>query len=295
MGVDDWVTLAEGLVLKGVTRFRVTGGEPLLHPHVVEIVARIARVPGVEDVALTTNATQLEELAEPLARAGLHRLNVSIDSLDEARFAALSRGGSLRSVLAGIDAARAAGFTDIKTNTVVIADRDDDDLGNLDELAAIVEWAWARELTPRFLEVMTIGEGARFRDRIVPYPAMLARVEGLVEEGAPARPNNRGPARYLRARDRRASGDGRRVGFITGSSDTFCEGCDRLRATSDGALRSCLAVPAEVDAREAIHAGNQGEIGAALDRAWAQKPDGTVWKGCTEESAQDVNMRATGG
>ena len=285
MTADDWARLAEGLVKKGVSRFRITGGEPLVHAHAVDIVRAIAALPGVQDVAMTTNGTRLEELAGPLHKAGLHRLNLSIDSLVPERFAEMTRGGSLDVVLRGIRQAIRVGFTETKTNTVIVGGHNDE------ELPAIVRWAWSLDLTPRFLEVMTIGEGAKLRDRIVPYRVMLQRLAGLIEDAPPVRPHDRGPAGYLRAAD----GSGRKVGFITGSSDTFCEGCDRLRATSDGALRPCLATNDQVDVRAAIAEGDLDAIGRGLDAAWAIKPDGVTWKGCTEESAADVNMRATGG
>ena len=290
LDVDGWARLVEGLVRKGVTRLRVTGGEPLLHPDVVAIVAAVARIPGVEDVALTTNATRLAELAAPLRAAGLQRLNVSIDSLDADRFARLTRGGRLDRVLDGLDAAVRAGFTELKTNTVVVA-ASGDEPGNDDELPALVRWAWSLGMTPRFLELMTIGEGAKLVSRVVPYATMRARLAGLLAADPTVRPADRGPARYARSAD----GSARRVGFITGTSDTFCDGCDRLRATADGALRPCLATNDQVDVAAAIHAGDLEAIGDGLDRAWAQKPDGTSWKGCTEASAAGVNMRATGG
>ena len=296
MAAGDWESLARGLLQKGVTRFRITGGEPLMHPRVVDIVASIAALPGVEDVAMTTNATRLRELAGPLRRAGLHRLNVSIDSLDEDRFARLTRGGSLRDVLSGIDAARSAGFTELKTNTVVVGASDSGDEsapGNVDQLASIARWAFERGITPRFLELMTIGEGAKMRERVVPYRHMRTRLAHLLESDHGEKPGDRGPARYVRARSE--AGSHRKVGFITGSSDTFCDACDRLRATSDGALRPCLATNDSVDVSAAIRQGDLTAIGRGLDAAWEQKPDGAVWKGCTEASAAEVDMRATGG
>lgn len=286
---ESWATLIAGLASRGVRRVRITGGEPLVHPELLEIVAAIARVPGIDDIALTTNGTLLQRLARPLREAGLHRLNVSIDSLDPARFWQLSRGGRLDAVLAGIEAARAAGFEELKTNTVVIGARADD-LRNDDELVAITRWAWSVGATPRFLELMTVGEGANLRDRVVPYAKMREILAPLLEAEDPRRDEARGPAVYVRARE-----GGQRVGFITGATETFCEGCDRLRATSDGMLRPCLATPDGVDVSAAIVAGDLEEIGRGLDRAWAQKPDGIVWKGCTESTAAAVNMRATGG
>ncbi len=290
---SHWAALVEGLVLRGVERIRITGGEPLVHPEVLEIVARIAEIPGVRDLAMTTNGTRLAELAAPLRAAGLRRLNISIDSLVPERFWQITRGGRLDDVLAGVSAARAAGFSELKTNTVVVdADgRDAGSVGNADELQAIARWAWSQGATPRFLELMSIGEGAQVRGRFVPYAQIRARLAALLDEAPTARPADRGPARYAHAKD----GSGRQIGFITGSSDTFCDGCDRLRVTSDGALRPCLATSDAVDVHAAIVAGDVEVIAQGLDEAWAKKPDGVVWKGCTEETAAHVSMRATGG
>jgi cyclic pyranopterin phosphate synthase len=121
---------------------------------------------------------------------------------------------------------------------------------------------------------------------------MRASLAELLGDDAPTRQVDRGPARYV---DAIAPFTGRRIGFITGSSDTFCDGCDRLRVTSVGGLRPCLATSDEVSLRGALESSNVDAVGAALDRAWAMKPDGRAWKGCTEASAADVNMRATGG
>lgn len=280
----QWESLLEGLVREGVRRVRITGGEPLLFKGIVDVVARI-RALGVEDLALTTNASRLADLAAPLRAAGLQRINVSIDTLDPARFARLTRGGDLAEVLRGVEAARAQGFDEIKTNTVVLRGENDD------ELEAITRWAWSRGITPRFLEVMGIGEGGRiFREALVTAAEMRARLAHLLRDDDPRVEPDRGPARYVRARE----GAGR-VGFISGSSDTYCAGCDRLRATSDGFLRPCLATSDGVDVSDDLRDGATPErIAARLREAWSMKPDAR-WKGCTEVTARAVSMRATGG
>src|SRR5262249_31365126 len=152
LSVSVWRTMFEGLKRSGVRRVRLTGGEPLIHPEIVAIVTELAAL-GFEDIALTTNASQLARLAKPLAAAGLHRVNVSIDPLDPVRFREVTRGGDLAKVLAGIDAAHAAGFSPIKLNTVVLRGVNDG------ELEDILLWAWERRMVPRFLEVMPIAEG----------------------------------------------------------------------------------------------------------------------------------------
>jgi cyclic pyranopterin phosphate synthase len=282
--VDGWETLLRGLVREGVRRVRITGGEPLLFRDIVEVVSRV-RALGVDDLALTTNASRLAALAAPLRAAGLQRVNVSIDSLDPARFARMTRGGDLGEVLRGIDAALAAGFDEVKTNTVVLRGE------NEHELEDITRWAWSRGITPRFLEVMGVGEGGRiWRDALVPAEVMRARLAPLLRSDPPQRDEDRGPAKYAHARD-----GAHRVGFITGSSDTYCAGCDRLRATSDGVLRPCLATNDGVDASDVLCPdAPPGAVRERLHAAWALKPDAR-WKGCTEVTAREVSMRGTGG
>jgi cyclic pyranopterin phosphate synthase len=285
--LDDgaWRTMARALVQAGVRRVRITGGEPLLHPHVVERVAFLASL-GVDDLALTTNATRLRTLARPLRAAGLRRLTVSVDSLVPERFARITRGGRLDEVMAGIDEARGAGFAELKTNTVVLRGENDD------ELADIVLWACERGIVPRFIEVMRIGEGARLPEAsLVGAAEMRARLAHLLDDGPGACDADRGPAKYVRLRaDPRL-----RVGFITGTTDTYCGSCDRLRVASDGVLRPCLATNDGVSAMTLADAGDVDGIVEAIDEAWALKPDGETWKGCTEDTAADVSMRAIGG
>ncbi len=282
---DAWKTMVHGLVAAGVRRIRITGGEPLLHPRVVDLVAFLASL-GLEDLALTTNATRLEALAGPLRDAGLVRLTISIDSLVPERFWQITRGGRLDRVLAGVEAARAAGYRELKTNTVVLRG------SNEDELAEIATWAWARDIIPRFIEVMRIGEGAKLpSETLFSAAEMRARLAHLLSDDAGERHPDRGPARYVRSR----SDPGKTIGFITGSTDTYCDTCDRLRVASDGTLRPCLATNDGVAAMNAAAAGDVNGVVRAIGEAWLQKPDGRTWKGCTESTAADVSMRAIGG
>jgi GTP 3',8-cyclase len=285
LGDEAWRAMVQALVHKGVRRFRITGGEPLLHPRVTELVAYVASL-GVEDLALTTNATRLEKLALPLRQAGLRRLTVSLDSLVPERFWRLTRGGRLDQVLAGIEAARRAGFEELKLNTVVLRDENDD------ELPALVEWAWARGIVPRFIEVMRVGEGANLpASKLVGHDEMRRRLASLLVDEAGARDPHRGPARYVPSRrDPRL-----RVGFITGTTDTYCSTCDRLRVASDGTLRPCLATNDGVAAMDLAQRGDVDGLVQAIGEAWDLKPDGQTWKGCTEDTAAGVSMRAIGG
>ncbi len=281
---EAWKTMVDGLVGAGVRRVRLTGGEPLLHRDVVRVIAYLNTL-GLDDLAVTTNATRLAKLAKPLRDAGLRRVNVSLDSLDALRFARMTRGGRLDKVLEGIDAAIAVGFDEMKLNAVIVRGENDD------ELESLVTWSWARGIVPRLLEVMAVGEGAHLQDRVVTATEMRARVDHLLVPGDPAREKDRGPARYLVAR----ADATKRVGFITGTSDTYCKGCDRLRVASDGMLRPCLATNDGVSAAQLARAGDAAGVSSAIADAWTLKPDGESFKGCTETSAADVSMRGIGG
>lgn len=282
----EWERIVDGLLAAGVRRFRLTGGEPLLHRGVVDLVRMIADRE-VSDLALTTNATHLERLAQSLFDAGLMRLNVSIDSLRADRFRTITRGGDLASVLRGLDAAARVGFSPIKLNVVVLRGQNDD------ELEEIVRWAWGRGFVPRFLEVMKIAEGAALLERdpslFVSVAEMRERLTGLLGAHPAVREPDRGPAKYVPGLD----GEGH-VGFISGTSDTYCGDCDRLRVSSEGTLRPCLATDVGVATRDERGAPT-GEVEELLREAWGHKPDGKSFKGCTEPSAARVSMRAIGG
>jgi cyclic pyranopterin phosphate synthase len=285
MDEASWRAMMNGLVASGVRRVRITGGEPLLYPRVVEMVAYAASL-AIDDLALTTNATRLEKLARPLAAAGLQRLTISLDSLDAERFRRITRGGDLARVIRGIDAALGAGFAEIKINCVVLRGENDD------ELVALTHWAWDRGITPRFIELMPIAEGAKIAaTHFVAAGEMRERLAALVQHEEARVDADRGPAKYVHARH-----DARlRVGFITGTSETFCNTCDRLRVASDGVLRPCLATDVGVNAKGVAETGDTSAIADAIHRAWQLKPDGTTWKGCTEDTAANVSMRAIGG
>ena len=276
--------MVTGLVAAGVRRVRLTGGEPLLHRDVVAVV-RFLDTLGLDDVAVTTNATRLAKLARPLRDAGLRRLNVSLDTLDPSRFERMTRGGRLDGVLRGIEEAVAVGFDEIKLNAVIVRDENDA------EVESLVRWSWERTIVPRLLEVMAVGEGASLVDRVVTANEMRARLAHLLESGEPERETDRGPARYLVSRQDRT----KKVGFITGTSDTYCKGCDRLRVASDGMLRPCLATNDGLSASTVARTGDAAGVAAAVADAWTMKPDGDSFKGCTEPSAADVSMRGIGG
>ena len=219
----------------GVKTVRLTGGEPLVRKGVSTLIRMIRDELGITDIAMTTNATALRALAPSLVDAGLKRLNVSLDSIRPEVFAALTRGGDLARVLDGIQAAQDAGLDQIKTNTVVIRDHNDS------ELFDIVDWAWSKNITPRFIELMPLGYGAVFgRSSVVPSDELRNRLSRKLNlDLAPPASNGRGPALYHFEK----GASSRRVGFISAVTENFCERCNRVRVTAKGEIRACLASP----------------------------------------------------
>ena len=229
----------------GVSRIRLTGGEPTVRPRLVELVREIAAVPGIRDVAMTTNGLLLERLAEPLARAGLHRVNVSLDTLDPDRFARITRGGRLERVLAGIAAAEAAGLRPIKINCVVVRGFNEEDVVPLAVLTLERPWE------VRFIEVMpfsTVGDFAE--GSVVRSAETMARIEEALGPLHPLDTSGQDPARTYRL-----AGAAGTVGFISSVSQPFCARCGRLRLTADGRLRLCLLRDDEEDLLTPLRAG----------------------------------------
>jgi cyclic pyranopterin phosphate synthase len=243
--------LAALFARSGVRRLRFTGGEPMVRRGLTSLVAAVHAAAPALQLALTTNGMQLEGLAALLASAGLSSVNVSVDSLEPRRFEAITRGGSLAAVLAGVQAAIEAGL-EVKINTVVLGRR------SLEEIPALIDWAWSLGVTPRFIELMPIGEAATlpasdFVGANEILAAVRTRAARAVEQAGPL-----GPASYY------AADDGRRVGLIAATSRPFCDHCNRIRVTAGGELRGCLGSPGGVALRNVLRASD-GE----LELAWA--------------------------
>ncbi|MDB4971475.1 MAG: molybdenum cofactor biosynthesis protein [Myxococcales bacterium] len=260
----------------GVRRVRLTGGEPTVRKDVVELVARLGRL-GLEDLAMTTNGERLVELAAPLKRAGLTRLNVSIDTLDAEKFRAITRRGNLDKVLAGIDSARAAGFRNTKINAVVMGSVNDSDV------PALCAWAWAREITPRFIESMPMSDGALFvPGSFVSAAQIRARVEaafGALENDDASGLAGVGPARYQRVVA--GAHAGARVGVISAVTEPFCATCNRVRLTATGQLHTCLALDDDTDLRVPLRAGaSDEELARKVLNAVTAKKEGHSFTAC---------------
>lgn len=246
----------------GFRKFRFTGGEPTLRQNLVDIVRRIAALPGVEELAMTTNGIRLGELARPLAEAGLQRVNVSIDSLDQRKFKLMTRWGNLQDVWNGIAAAEEAGLA-VKLNAVIV--RNFNDAEDAVELAALtLKHPWQ----VRFIEMMPFGGISEFQQEgVVTEDSLVARFEEalgpveLLDGGALD-----GEARRYRFAD--APGT---LGFISPVSRPFCAGCNRVRLTADGKLRLCLLKEREIDLRDALRSG-------ALDDDIRSKITDAIWE-----------------
>ncbi|MGD2105882.1 MAG: GTP 3',8-cyclase MoaA, partial [Anaerolineae bacterium] len=252
----------------GISKVRLTGGEPLVRLGIVELVHKISRIDGIDDLAITTNGVLLARHAEDLAQAGLRRVNISLDTLDPERFRRTTRGGELSDVLAGIEAARDAGLSPIKINTVVIRDLNDDEVVSL--AAKTLDAAW---WNIRFIELMPIGNGAlmndTWEDKVVTAREIQDRIEADLGELQPVKmKTGNGPARY-----HRLPGAVGTIGFITPVSDHFCYRCNRLRLTADGQLRPCLLSEREIDLRTPLRQGaDADEIKKLIVRGINCKP-----------------------
>lgn len=230
----------------GISKVRLTGGEPLTRLGLADFVAMVAAIPGIEDISMTTNGTLLARHAQALAKAGLHRVNISLDTFRPERYTAITRRGRFEDVQAGIEAAQAAGLTPIKFNVVVVRGMNDDEVVDFCRKTRTDGWH------VRFIELMPIGANADWsQERIVPLTEVRARIESECGPLEPVHgPRGNGPARYYQVAGAQGS-----VGFIGALSDHFCPTCNRLRLTADGGLRPCLLSDREIDLRGPIRSG----------------------------------------
>lgn len=262
----------------GIRKVRITGGEPLLRRDVCDIVARVARVEGIQDVSMTTNGVNLSRYARPLKEAGLKRLNISMDSLREDRFAQITGGGQLKKILEGIDLALEVGLVPVKINTVLIRDVNDDEI---DDFIALTK---DRPLECRFIELMPIGPfGENNGEKVVPSREIIQNrpyLEYLKKSDKGA------PAEYYKAK-----GHVGKVGFISPMTHKFCSDCNRIRLTSDGKIRPCLGNNGEVDVMEVLqqHPENMDEL---IRNIIFNKPEGHHFE---EEFTSSRHMNRIGG
>jgi cyclic pyranopterin phosphate synthase len=264
LSLEELHKLALGFIARGVTKLRLTGGEPLVRRDMIELVRALGRKlgDGLEELTLTTNGTHLAEHADALREAGVRRINVSLDTLDRAAFARLARRDSLPQVLEGLAAAREAGLA-VKINTVALKGINEDTLPDL------IAWAHAEGHELTLIEVMPLGEvdGDRF-DHYLPLSAVRERLEQRWTL-TPSDHRSGGPARYVNV-----SETGGRLGFITPLTNNFCDGCNRVRVTATGQLFACLGGREQVDLRAALRSPDpDAALAEALGTAMRIKPE----------------------
>lgn len=264
---DEFVQVASIMAQNGLKYIRLTGGEPLVHPDIIEIVSRLSSIPNIEEVSLTTNAMLLEKLALPLAKAGLRRVNISLDTLDPEKFRKITRGGKIEKVWDGIDAALDAGLTPIKINTVVVNGLNDNELNEIASLSL------TKDIHVRFIELMPVGNSQSWGpgfpvgdDRYMSVQEMLQNLEPLKVQPSLG-PVGNGPSRTYKIPGAKGT-----IGFITPVGEHFCNNCNRLRLTADGFLRPCLLMDEELNVLEALR--GKTSILPIIKKAIELKPKG---------------------
>ncbi|HEY3680153.1 MAG TPA: GTP 3',8-cyclase MoaA [Bradyrhizobium sp.] len=264
--LEELDRLCSAFITKGVRKLRLTGGEPLVRRNVMSLVRSLSRhldSGALNELTLTTNGSQLARFASELRDRGVRRINVSLDTLDPAKFRAITRWGDLGKVLAGIEAARSAGLG-VKINAVALKNM------NEDEIPSLMQWAHGNGMALTLIEVMPMGEIGEGRiDQYVPLSlvrARLAQQYTLTDLDE----NSGGPARYVRVGE-----TGGKLGFITPMTHNFCESCNRVRITCTGTLHTCLGQEDASDLRKPLRASPDNELlSAAIDRAIGLKPKG---------------------
>lgn len=285
---EHWLTFAEierviaAFARLGTRRVRITGGEPLVRHDLPTLAMRLATLPGIEDLSLSTNATRLVKHARDLRAAGIRRINVSLDSLDAARFKEIT-GGKLEKVIGGLLAAKAAGFAPIKINMVVMKGI------NEDEVESMVDFCIEHGFTLRFIETMPMGDtGRSATDHYVDLQTVKARLAQRFELLPGMMPGG-GPARYVQV-----AGTDLRIGFITPISQHFCATCNRVRLSVDGTLYMCLGQEHRFELRPLLRAGaSDADLEVAILQAIDLKPERHEF---SEKPGQIVRfMSMTGG
>jgi len=285
LGFGEIETLVDLLVERGVTRVRLTGGEPLVRRGILDLVARLGTRlgRGLDELTLTTNGSQLTGAAESLAASGVKRINVSLDSLDPVKFAHVTRRGRLDRVLAGIAAAKTAGLK-VKINMVALRGLNDD------EIEPTLRWCGAQGFDLTLIETMPLGDVEEDRAaHFLPLDGVKQRLEerfALV----PSLVRTGGPARYFDIAEL-----GVRLGLITPISENFCAGCNRIRITATGTAYGCLGHDQKVELRNLLRAEEIDEAGAALDALIAGKPERHRFDIAATEPAVERHMSVTGG
>jgi cyclic pyranopterin phosphate synthase len=286
LSLEELALVARAFVELGVTKIRLTGGEPLMRRNVTWLAREIGRLPDLKELVLTTNGSQLERLAPELRAANVKRINISLDSLDPDRFRRITRIGDLNKVLRGIEAARRVGFERLKLNAVILRNR------NHEEIVPLVQFAIDRDMDISFIEEMPLGVIGD-HDRAEAYYSS-DRIKVDLEQCftlVPTTESTGGPSKYYRV-----AGTGSRVGFISPHSHNFCSTCNRVRVTTEGRLLLCLGQEHSIDLRAVVRGqpDNLDALKHAIVASMAIKPKGHDFN-LAEAPIILRHMNATGG
>lgn len=284
--LEEISRLSRAFVEMGVTKIRITGGEPLVRKNVVALLAEISQLEGLDELVITTNGSQLVKLAQPLKDAGVKRINISLDSLDAGKFKKITRVGDLNVVLKGIQAAKKAGFEKIKLNAVILKNR------NHDEVNDLVQYAMQEGLDISFIEEMPLGSiDSHSREEAYYSSDEIKRDIETQFELVPSTKNTGGPAKYYGV-----AGHENLVGFISPHSHNFCDTCNRVRVTASGLLLLCLGQEHSIDLKRVLRANptDLNKVKQALIGSMDIKPKGHDFD-ITEQPVIFRHMSVTGG
>mgnify|MGYP001382230038 FL=1 len=286
LSLEELYQTAAALIASGIRKIRLTGGEPLIRNDIMWLIKKISRLEGLEELTITTNGSQLVKYAEQLKACGVRRINISLDTLDADKFQTITRTGKLQPVLDGIDAAIDAGFESIKLNSVILKNRNDD------EIIPLINFAKKRSIDIAFIEEMPLGD-------IVEHDRLLAfcssdEIRQIIEQEFSLTPSDKktnGPAKYFSL-----TNSSTKIGFISPHSHNFCGDCNRIRITVEGQLLLCLGNEHSVDLRALLRNQHyhQGQLIQAIKNSMSIKPERHYFN--LAEQPQIVRfMNATGG
>ena len=284
--LEEIAKIARAFTELGVKKIRITGGEPLVRRNIVKLFEDIGRLPGLNELVTTTNGSQLTKLAQPLKDAGVKRINISLDSLDSEKFKRITRVGELNKVLAGIEKANSVGFEKIKINTVILKNRNDD------EIIDLVRYASDRKMDISFIEEMPLGVIGDHDRAEVFYSS--DEIKNDLEQKftlVPTTETTGGPSKYYKITE-----TGTRVGFISPHTHNFCDQCNRVRLTCEGRLLLCLGQEHSVDLRKTVRAypNDMEKLKQAIRDSMSIKPEGHEFD-LTEKPILFRHMNVTGG
>ena len=286
LSLEELLSIATALIDSGIKKIRLTGGEPLIRNNIMWLVKAISKLDGLEELTLTTNGSQLKKYAHQLRDCGIKRINISIDSLQADKFKAITRTGNLQQVLDGIDAAIDAGFENIKLNSVILKNRNDD------EVLSLVDFARKKNIDISFIEEMPLGDIVE-HNRLLSY-CSSDELRNMIEKKFELTPSNKktnGPAKYFSLTKSKSH-----VGFISPHSHNFCGDCNRIRVTIEGRLLLCLGNEHSVDLKEILRSkeSSQSALVQTIKDSMAIKPERHYFD--LEEKPQIMRfMNTTGG